>query len=275
MNMIFIDSMEIINTFIKLITLSIYKAIYIMGKLIVFILIFIFYPGYTQVIISEFQSVNNFTICDEWGDYDDWIELYNPNDDAVNIGGMVLRNNAHIWGIPTGDTSTLLSPGSYFFIWADHEEEQGLFHANFRLSTSESLIICESDSNTIIDSLRIPELPDDYSYGICPGGEWRIFSDPSPMEANNCESSINETIRTNDFLIYPTITGDKVYVKIPDNAKGRIAAKLISISGTIIMENSFIDEEFTISLKKYNSGMYILLLSAQNTMWEDKIIKMK
>jgi hypothetical protein len=275
MNMVFTNSMEIINTFIKSINLSAYKTLLIMKQLIVFILLFLFYPGYTQVIISEFQSVNNSTICDEWGDYDDWIELYNPYDDPVNIGGMVLRNNAHIWGIPTGDTSTLLSPGSYFFIWADHEEEQGLFHANFRLSTSESLIICESDSITIIDSLRIPEIPDDYSYGICPGGEWRILSVPSPMEANNCESSINATIRANDFLIYPTITGDKVYVKIPDNAKGRIDIKLISICGNILMEKSFIGEEFTISLENYNRGMYILLLSAQNTIWKEKLIKMK
>jgi hypothetical protein len=239
-----------------------------MKQLIVFILLFLFYPCYTQVIISEFQSVNNSTICDEWGDYDDWIELHNPYDDPVDIGGMVLRNSGHIWGIPTGDTSTLLSPGSYFFIWADHEEEQGLFHANFRLSTSETLIICESDSNTIIDSLRIPEIPDDYSYGICPGSEWRIFSTPSPMEANNCESAINQTIRTSDILIFPKITRDKVYVKIPDNLNGRIDIKLISISGNIL-------EEFTISMGKYNSGIYILLLSAQNTMWKEKIIKMK
>jgi hypothetical protein len=246
-----------------------------MKQLIVFILLFIFYPGYTQVIISEFQSVNDFTICDEWGDYDDWIELYNPYDDPVDIGGMVLRNSGHIWGIPTGDTSTLLSPGSYFFIWADHEEEEGLFHANFRLSTSETLIICESDSNTIIDSLRIPEIPDDYSYGICPGGEWRIFSDPSPMEANNCESSINQIISISDIIIFPKITRDQIYIEIPDNTKRRMDVKLISITGNIILEKSFIGEEFKISLENYNSGMYILLLSAQNTIWEEKIIKMK
>jgi len=172
-----------------------------MKQIIVFILLFFFYPVYTQVIISEFQPRNSSTICDEWGDYDDWIELYNPNDHSVNIEGMVLKNNAHIWGIPEGDTSTLLSPGSYFLIWADHEEPEGIFHANFRLSASESLIICESDSTTIIDSTVIPSLPEDVSYGRCPDGEWRIFDAPSPMEDNNCESAIKQTIETKDFLI--------------------------------------------------------------------------
>lgn len=246
-----------------------------MKQIIIFILLFFYYSGYTQVIISEFQSSNNSTICDEYGDYDDWIELYNPNNYSVNIEGMVLKNNAHIWGIPMGDTSTLLSPGSYFLIWADHEELQGKFHASFKLSTSESLIICESDSNTIIDSLKIPLLSEDFSYGVCPDGKWRIFIIPSPMEANNCESAINQTIRSNDFLIYPRITRDKIFVKIPDNVKDRINIKLISISGNTLIEKSFIDDELTVSLEKYNSGMYILLLSSKNSIWKEKIIRMK
>jgi hypothetical protein len=239
-----------------------------MKQIIVFILFFLCYSGYTQVIISEFQSSNNSTICDEWGDFDDWIELYNPNDHSVNIEGMVLKNNAHIWAIPVGDTSTLLSSGSYFLIWADHEESEGLFHANFRLSTSESLIICESDSNTVIDSLRIPSLSEDVSYGICPDGEWRIFNVPSPME-------INQTTRTNYFLIYPTITRDKIFIKIPNNVKDRIDIWLISILGKTLIEKSFNSDELTVSLETYNSGMYILLLSSKNTIWKEKIIRTK
>ena len=246
-----------------------------MKQIIVFSLLFLFHSGYAQVIISEFQSSNSSTISDEWGDYDDWIELYNSSSHSVNIGGMVLKNNAHIWGIPIGDTSTLLTPGSYFFIWADHEESEGIFHANFRLSTSESLIICESDSNTVIDSVRIPSLSDDVSYGICPDGEWRIFNIPTPMEVNNCESTINQTIRKNDFLIYPKITRDKIFVKIPNNVKERIDIKLISISGNTLIEKTFISNEFTVNLEKYNSGMYILLISSKNNVWKEKIIRMK
>ncbi|MFC2138498.1 lamin tail domain-containing protein [Bacteroidota bacterium] len=211
-----------------------------MKQIIVFILLFLFYPGYAQVIISEFQSSNSSTIYDEWGDYDDWIELSNPNNHSVNIEGMVLKNNAHVWGILKGDTSTLLSPGSYFLIWADHEESEGIFHANFRLSTSESLIICESDSTAIIDSLRIPSLSDDVSYGICPDGEWKIFNTPSPMEDNNCESTINQTIKSNNLLIYPKITRDKIFIKIPNNVKERIDIKLISISGNTLLESQLL-----------------------------------
>jgi hypothetical protein len=244
-----------------------------MKQIIIPILLFLFYSAYPQVIISEIQPVNDFTISDEWGDYDDWIELYNPGDYSVNIEGMVLRNNAHIWGIPMGDTSTLLSPGSYFLIWADHEEEQGIFHANFRLSASESLIICEPDSNMVIDSLKIPSVPDDFSYGKCPDGEWKILSDPTPMEENNCESAFNRLVRTSNFLLYPNISGDQVFIKIPGNINERIDVKLVSISGKILMEKSFTGEEFTVSLQAYNSGMYILLLSSEDNIFADLIAK--
>jgi hypothetical protein len=86
-----------------------------MKQTVIFILLSIFYSGNAQVIISEIQSSNSSAVSDEWGDFDDWIELCNPGDLPVNIEGMVMKNNAHIWGIPAGDTSTLLVPGSYFF----------------------------------------------------------------------------------------------------------------------------------------------------------------
>ncbi len=244
-----------------------------MKQIIVIILLCLSYSGYSQVIFSEIQSSNNSTIADEWGDYDDWIEIYNPNDHTENIEGMVLKNNAHIWGIPMGDPSTLLSPYSYFLIWADHEESEGLFHANFRLSTSESLIICESDSATIIDSISIPSVNTDDSYGICPGGEWRIFSTPSPMEANDCETTSINSIRTNNLKIYPTVTSDKIVVKIPQNIEDKADIKLISIFGNTLLERKFVDEELTIDLEPYCSGLYIVLLSSQHNIWSVKIIK--
>jgi len=248
---------------------------YTMKQIVFFILLSIFYSGYAQVIISEIQSSNSSTIADEWGDYDDWIELYNPGDLPVNIEGMVMKNNAHIWGIPLGDTSTLLYPGSYFLIWADHEESEGIFHANFGLSISESLIICEPDSSTVIDALIIPDLASDASYGRCPDGEWRIFDTPSPMEANHCESTVNLTIRTDGLLIYPGITRENILLKIPDNEEECKEIKLISTLGSILFEKSFFGVELTVSLERYPGGIYILLLSSGNAIYKEKIIKME
>jgi hypothetical protein len=158
-------------------------------------------------------------------------------------------------------------------IWADHEESEGTFHANFRLSTSESLIICEPDSSTVKDSLIIPDLASDESYGRCPDGEWRIFDTPSPMEANHCEPTINPTFRTGGLSIYPGITRENILLNIPDSEEGRKEITLISTLGSILFEQSFFGEELTVSLNRYPSGIYILLLSSGNTIFIEKIMK--
>ncbi len=46
------------------------------------------------VCISEFMAINNVTLADEDGAYSDWIELYNPGTNTVNLGGWYLANSA-------------------------------------------------------------------------------------------------------------------------------------------------------------------------------------
>ena len=95
------------------------------------------------------------------------------------------------------------------------------------------------------------------------------------MKENNCETTIINSIRTNDPVIFPIITRDNIFIKIPYTVKDRIDIKLISVFGNTLMEKSFISEELTISMEKYSIGMYILLLSMQNTIRTEKVIKTK
>ena len=39
------------------------------------------------VVISEFMALNSTTLADEDGTYSDWIELFNPSTNTVNLGG--------------------------------------------------------------------------------------------------------------------------------------------------------------------------------------------
>ena len=243
-----------------------------MKAMLIVFLLFFFLQSYSQVIISEFQSANSSTIADELGDYDDWIEIHNPTDSAVNIGGMVLKNNAHIWGIPTGGPSTLIPSGEYFFIWADHEEAEGIFHANFRLSTSETLIICKSDSSTVIDSTSVPDLPDDTSYGRCPDGTWQVFSTPSPNQPNVCGTTATSRLQEEIILVYPTRVQDKLSIQLPDYLKGKTSLKLVSISGNTLIERPFAKEKITLNLEDYPAGVYILLIETDSAVWKGKII---
>ncbi|UCG58138.1 MAG: lamin tail domain-containing protein, partial [Phycisphaerales bacterium] len=65
------------------------------------------------LVINEFMARNNGSIRDPYGDDDDWIEIYNTGDDAVNIGGMYLTDNLSAptkWRVPDTDASATTIP---------------------------------------------------------------------------------------------------------------------------------------------------------------------
>ncbi len=73
------------------------------------------------------------------GQFADWIELYNPNTNEVNIGGFFLTDDLSDptkWRIPS---PTLIAPQGFLLVWADNETNQnvldtyGNLHAGFSL----------------------------------------------------------------------------------------------------------------------------------------------
>jgi hypothetical protein len=61
--------------------------------------------------INEFMADNDGFIQDNFGEYDDWIEIYNAGPNTVNLGGMYLTDNLSDpteWMIPFGITGSTL-----------------------------------------------------------------------------------------------------------------------------------------------------------------------
>jgi hypothetical protein len=70
-----------------------------------------------QIAINEFMSSNAFTLADEDGEFNDWIEIYNYGTAAVALDGFGLsdnQNNPFKWTFP--DIS--LAPGEHLLVWA-------------------------------------------------------------------------------------------------------------------------------------------------------------
>jgi hypothetical protein len=59
----------------------------------------------TPVVINELMALNTSSLLDPQGGYDDWIELHNSSDAAIDITGMYLsdkENNPRKWTFPEG-----------------------------------------------------------------------------------------------------------------------------------------------------------------------------
>src|SRR4030042_1666800 len=161
------------------------------------------YEDYSEItlVINEFMAANNSDsgIRDEWGDYDDWIEIYNYGHEAIDIGGMYIIDDIskpayERWMIPTNNPeATLIPAGGYLVLWADSEPAEGTLHIDFKLSasdTDEDICLFESDRITIIDAVYNFNVPvpqqQNKSYGRYPDGSdnWLVFDNPTPGKPN-------------------------------------------------------------------------------------------
>ncbi|MBC8472906.1 MAG: lamin tail domain-containing protein [Planctomycetes bacterium] len=150
------------------------------------------YSAEVPLVINEFMASNSSEIRDPQGQYEDWIEIYNYGNDAIDIGGLYLTDNLSAptkWRIPDGKPATItISARGYLLIWADNDIADSGLHANFKLSASgEEIGLFENDGSTLIDSVVFGEQTADISYGRYPdaGDNWRFFDVPSPGRQNN------------------------------------------------------------------------------------------
>ena len=92
------------------------------------------------VYVNEVLAVNDSTIADELGEYDDWMELYNVGDEAVDVGGLYITDTLSQltrWQIPIGhpDSTTIQAKG-FLVLWADGEPDEGVLHLDLNALVS-------------------------------------------------------------------------------------------------------------------------------------------
>ena len=144
-----------------------------------------------QVVINEFSCANMDGLVDNYGDREDWIELYNTGSQSVNLEGYFLSDNIDNldkWPFPAG---VEIGPGEHLVIFAsDRDEFDGFnIHAGFKLTQTRNEYIVFSDPiQNLIDAIQI-ENPNqqNHSTGRVSDGDpsWGIFQNATPGAPNN------------------------------------------------------------------------------------------
>jgi gliding motility-associated-like protein len=142
-----------------------------------------------QIVINEYSCANKAIIADDFGNYEDWIELHNPTGAAIDISGYFLSDklsNPTKWQIPAG---TVINANGYRLFYASgRDANTGLaLHTNFKLTQTQNERILFSDQGgVIIDSLSTRPTRVNHSRGRTPNGSptWQIFSSPTAGLAN-------------------------------------------------------------------------------------------
>ncbi|MHC4439278.1 MAG: lamin tail domain-containing protein, partial [Planctomycetota bacterium] len=112
----------------------------------------------TTLVINELMADNTGSARDQYGDADDWIEIYNTGNSSVNIGRMYLTDNQTAdagWRVPDDDPdATTIPPKGFLLIWADDETNEGTLHAGFKLGADgENIRFFAADGKTLIDEV--------------------------------------------------------------------------------------------------------------------------
>lgn len=121
------------------------------------------------LVISEFLAVNNSVIKDDFGQYSDYIELYNGSASPINLDGYYLTDtlaNLTQWRFP----ATNLLAGQHLLLWAsgrDRKQPGLALHTNFKLSSSgESVALTKPDGTTVVHQYTYGPQVADRSYGL-------------------------------------------------------------------------------------------------------------
>lgn len=167
--------------------------------------------------ITEVLPKNDTGLKDEAGERDDWFEIYNPNDVAVNLGGMFVSDDLGVgrnFELPSVD----LNPGEYMIIWADDDVGQGPLHTDFKLAAGgEAVALFETvdHGNVLIDGWQFGLMSSDVSMGFLPidGTAPEYLSLPTPG-ASNESSMLFSPVCINEFLATSAFGGVDDWVEI-------------------------------------------------------------
>lgn len=138
-----------------------------------------------NLVINEFMASNLNYNTDNAGEYNDWIELYNPTNTTQPLYGLYLSDdplNPQKWDLPI-DVS--IAPNNYLIIWADEDSIQGNLHANFKLSKSGETIKLLKANGTVIDSVQYGLQANNITTGRYPNGTGNFVPMPPTFSSQN------------------------------------------------------------------------------------------
>ncbi|MFM7234433.1 MAG: lamin tail domain-containing protein [Flavobacteriales bacterium] len=209
-----------------------------------------------NIVINELLAANQNGITDNVGELEDWFEVYNPNNYPVNLGGYYFSDDPEVrnkWVVPTSFPDSVTVPANgWLLFWADADAEQGVLHADFRLSNNgEYLSLASPDGYTLADEIQWSYIAPDTSLGRITDGadEWVLFVVSTPDASNN-EGTIyvHESSETH-WTAFPNPTSEWVYFN------GPVTASVFDLTGKQIVN---FKNELSIDTSNWQPGMYVV-----------------
>ncbi len=156
-----------------------------------------------DLVINEVSYANKTTIIDSDGDSPDWIEIYNPINEAINLAGYQITDDlsdSALWTFPNLN----LEAKSYLLIFASGKNKTigNEFHTDFRLCLMQDSLFLLNPQGTVIDQVNAECVPKDLSIGYQPdGSSERYIIRPTPGTSNDTAEIIQINFQPDTLMV--------------------------------------------------------------------------
>lgn len=213
------------------------------------------------VVINEWMAWNADQDQDEYGEYNDWIELYNNSNQSINLNGYFLSNKANEatkYQFP----NTIIGANQYLVLWADQDSLQGNYHLPFKLDSERDDIILSRPDTSTIDYFFHHNVDSNQTQARLPNGIGNIYSSTSTIDEHN-QNLVFVTEKELDVLrIHPNpnsgllriekITSTKEYLDLYSSQGQHVKTIILSGYTTVV------------DVSQNPSGLYYLKSNSRN-----------
>lgn len=228
---------------------------------------------------SDSKSGNS----DDFGEYPDWLELYNYGTEDINLAGFRIRNSKT--GLVTELLDMVIKAGGHKLLWAKGESRIGDEYLNFKLDNDKPSQIClfytDGTSDVTVDCMKYVTLAANASYGRMTdnSSKWAIFdkcddnssaATPGFENGSLCEGSLSgeKTIETSPMALYPNPATDYIKVETPSLMESYV---IYDLGGMAVRQGN--GESTSIDVSELSSGIYLIAVKTSDNVYRMKFVK--
>lgn len=144
----------------------------------------------SPVRLNEVLPSNSKNCADEVGERNDWVELYNTSDSAVDLEGYSLTDDTASPRKAVIPAGVSISERSALLFWADNTPDQGKTHLAFKLGSKAEEVVLYDTEERQVDIYRWSDANpaySDVSFARVPDGtgDWVRCATPTCGEDNS------------------------------------------------------------------------------------------
>ena len=233
-----------------------------------------------NVFINELMASNDGDHPDEMGEYEDWIELFNAGEEAVDLGGLLLADTLPAidpWKFPADQPEvTIIQPNGFMVVYADQDLEQGPLHADFKLKKAGeevALLQIIGLDTLILDHVVFGSQTKNVTFGRYPDGSpvFVYTKKSTPLAANAPATGVHHidplnSLTDENTTVYPVPTDGPLYIRFNNELSGRdlpVEVIVYSLTGKMVTTSQHYSSELiNLSLDNQPEGLYLLRISA-------------